>query len=84
MVGPSGEARVTASDLARLPRITVTIVDHGTKATLEGGELRHLLEKVGTPLGERLRGKEVARYVTVEAADGYVAVFALAELDDGR
>ncbi len=32
---------------------------------------------------ETLRGKNLALYVRVSAADGYLAVFALAELDPG-
>src|SRR5690606_23272704 len=83
VAGPSGEQRITATDLAALPRVTLTIDDHGTKATFEGVELRHLLEKAGAPLGETLRGKDLTRYVVVEAADGYRVLFALAELDAG-
>ena len=83
VAGPSGEQRITTTDLANMPRVTVTIDDHGTKATFEGVELRHLLEKVGAPLGEKLRGKDLTRYVVVEAADGYRVLFALAELDAG-
>ncbi|HEY0872300.1 MAG TPA: molybdopterin-dependent oxidoreductase [Vicinamibacterales bacterium] len=83
ITGPSGEQRITATDLAALPRVTLTIDDHDTKATFEGVELRHLLEKVGAPLGETLRGKDLTRYVVVEAADGYRVLFALAELDAG-
>jgi len=32
-------------------------------------------------LGEQLRGKRLAEYLVVEAADGYKAVFALPEVD---
>ena len=83
VVGPSGEQRVTAAELAHMPRVTVTVDDHGTKAAFEGVELRHLLGKVGAPLGDKLRGRELTRYVVVEAADGYRVLFALAELDAG-
>jgi hypothetical protein len=35
----------------------------------------------GVEFGEHLRGKALANYLSVEAADGYRAVFALPELD---
>ncbi len=40
-----------------------------------------LLREAGVTLGPALRGKHLAKYVLVEAADGYRAVFALPELD---
>ncbi len=33
------------------------------------------------PAGEKIRGKALALYLLVEAADGYRAVFALPEMD---
>ena len=48
---------------------------------LAGPYLIDLLGAVGAPAGEALRGKNLALYVRVSAADGYRAVFALAELD---
>jgi DMSO/TMAO reductase YedYZ molybdopterin-dependent catalytic subunit len=83
VVGPGGEQRIAHDALATLERTTITFTDHGEKIRFEGVELRHLLSQVGAPLGEPLRGTEVARYVLVEARDGYAAVFALAELDSG-
>ena len=43
--------------------------------------LRHLLTLVQAPVGETLRGEALCLVVRIEAADGYQAVFALAELD---
>jgi hypothetical protein len=83
LVGPAASQKVMLAELASLPRTSVTVDDHGSKATFEGVELRHLLAKVGAPLGDKLRGKELAHYVIAEAADGYRVVFALAELDAG-
>jgi hypothetical protein len=40
-----------------------------------------VLAKAGVPTGKDLRGRAMALYVVVDAADDYRAVFALAELD---
>jgi hypothetical protein len=40
-----------------------------------------LLCRADVPLGKQLRGPRLKLYVVVEAADGYRAVFALAEFD---
>lgn len=71
-----------ASDLAKLPRRTVSVKDHDVPAVFEGVDLRDALKLAAVKLGDnQLRGKELARFLLVEAADGYQAVFALAELD---
>lgn len=83
VVGPAESQQIPLAQLAAMPRTTVTVDDHGTRTTFEGVELRHLLAKVGAPLDDKLRGKQLSHYVIVEAADGYRALFALAELDAG-
>lgn len=40
-----------------------------------------MLERVGAPLGERLRGPALLSHVVVGAADGYALVLSLAEVD---
>ncbi len=73
---------LTAAELGRLPRQSVTAKAHdGRESRYEGVALIDLLKKAGLPTGNDLRGKAVALYVVVEAADGYGAVFALPELD---
>lgn len=47
----------------------------------EGVAIVDILQKAGLKFGEALRGKALATYVLVEAADGYQAVFALPEFD---
>jgi hypothetical protein len=81
--GVAGESvRLTASDLKKLPRVEVDAVDHGgNKARYSGVPLRALLDKVGVPQGEKLRGKWIGSFVAVDALDDYRAVFGLAELD---
>lgn len=56
--------------------------DHDGKDTsFEGVELGEVLKLVGVKFGEGLRGKSLALFLVVAAADGYRAVLALPELD---
>lgn len=74
--------KLAATDLAKLPRSTVKAKDHdGKEATYEGVALVEILKLAGVESGEKLRGKSLAKFLLVEAADGYRAVFALPELD---
>jgi hypothetical protein len=75
--------RFDAAALSALPVQTVKAEAHGNKVECRGPALIDVLAKVGTPSGEALRGKNLALYVRVSAADGYRAVFSLAELDSG-
>lgn len=81
----SGELKqpltVDAALLRSLPRESVEALDHGKPGKWEGVKLSTLLEKAGAPLGDTLRGRNLAGYVLVSAADGYRVVFALAEFD---
>ena len=81
--GTTGEPiRLTEGDLKKLPRTEVEAVDHaGNKARYSGVPLRVLLDKVGVPQGEKVRGKWIGSFVAVDALDDYRAVFGLAELD---
>jgi hypothetical protein len=81
--GTTGEPiRLTETDLKKLPRIEVEAVDHGgAKARYSGVPLRALLDRLGVPQGEKVRGKWVGSFVAVDALDDYRAVFGLAELD---
>ncbi len=72
---------VTAEDLTKLPHHTIKASEHGTPATFDGVLLSDVLAKVNTPTRDKLRGKALAQYLLVEAADGYRAVFALPEFD---
>lgn len=74
--------KLTAADLMKLPRRTVRAKDHGGKeAAFEGVEIVEVLKLAGVKFGEGLRGKSLALFLVVEAADNYRAVFALPELD---
>ena len=57
-------------------------VDHGgAQVTFEGVPARALLKLAGAPSGHELRGPRLSLYVLAEAADGYKALYALAEFD---
>jgi len=70
------------ADIAKLPRCSVPAKDHGAaESVFEGVALVDVLQLAGVKFGDGLRGKSLALYLVVEAADGYQAVFALPELD---
>ena len=78
-----------AADWARLPQQTVRAADPGgpghapIRGAFTGVPLRALLTRMGVPEGPALRGAALRAYLVAEASDGYVAVFALPELDPG-
>ncbi|HUC55719.1 MAG TPA: molybdopterin-dependent oxidoreductase [Candidatus Cybelea sp.] len=76
---------LTASDLKKMPRKTLSVVNPHEKKTevYEGVLLEELLRKAGVPQGEKMRGPAMTTYVVAEAEDGYRVVFSLAELDLG-
>jgi len=70
------------SDLEKMPHVSVEVKDHdGRLTTYEGVPLAELLRAAGAPIGEKLRGANMASYIVAEAKDGYRVVFALPELD---
>jgi DMSO/TMAO reductase YedYZ molybdopterin-dependent catalytic subunit len=73
--------RLTIEDLAKLPHIKLHASAHGVEGDWAGVPLIEVLRAAGAPTGEAQRGPALALYVRVTAADGYRAVFALAELD---
>jgi len=74
---------LTVADLKTLPRKTLRVDNPHSKKTevYEGVLVEDLLKKAGVPQGEQLRGKGMATYVLVEAADDYRALFSLAEFN---
>lgn len=55
----------------------------GKDHTYSGVLVSDILGKAGVTLGPELRGENLAKYLLVEASDGYQVLFALAELDKG-
>ncbi|MBX3278311.1 MAG: molybdopterin-dependent oxidoreductase [Acidobacteria bacterium] len=85
-VSVSGEVekpvKLTAADLGKLPRRSIRAKGHdGKESEFEGVPLVEVLKTAGVKFGEKLRGKHLALYLLVEAADAYRAVYALPELD---
>jgi hypothetical protein len=84
VAGEDGKTvRFDQAALARLPQHTVHAEAHGKSVECTGANLIDVLGAVGAASGEALRGKHLALYARISAADGYRAVFALAELDPG-
>jgi hypothetical protein len=78
----SGKQTILArADLEALPRAKITAGSSSSSATFEGVALDRVLEKEGVGLGETMKGKRMASYLLVEAADGYRVLFALPEID---
>src|SRR5215470_7230388 len=73
--------KLTAEDLAKMPRASVRTLSNGMETVYEGVWLHEILKMAGAPQGSTLRGKALASYVLAEAQDGYQVVFSLAELD---
>jgi len=74
---------VTATELSRMPRLSVDVHNPHSENTehYEGVRVSDLLAKAGVPLGEKLRGVALATYIVVQAGDGYAVVYSIAEID---
>ena len=72
---------IAAADLAKLPRHTAILNDHGKQISYEGALLHDVLAQGGVDFAKGLRGKQLSSYVAALASDGYEVVYALAELD---
>jgi hypothetical protein len=84
LTGPRGQTRtVTSADLNAMTRREVTANAHHVSGQFAGVSMAEVLRLVGAPQGDSLRGPALATYVIIEGADGYRALFALAEFDAG-
>ena len=88
IVKVTGEVRapldLKLSDLQQYNQVQVKYKDKdGNYHNYSGVVLADILQKAGVPLGKELHGKNLAKFVVAEGSDGYQAVFALAELDNG-
>ena len=74
--------RLGMSDLLAMKQIEVTARDHGGQQRVyKGVTLFDILNAAGVPVGSQLRGKNLLKYVSVKAADGYEVIFTLPEID---
>ncbi len=73
---------LTVKDLAKFTRREVKAKSHDGKESIYGGyNLSDILFSAGAKIGkDELRGKELGAYLLIEAADGYKATFAIAEI----
>jgi DMSO/TMAO reductase YedYZ molybdopterin-dependent catalytic subunit len=83
ILGDVARPRVlTHADLQQLPRRCVTLAGPDEREhRYEGVPLASLLELTGMKFEPEIHDERVHTCVLVEAADGYRAVFALAEID---
>jgi DMSO/TMAO reductase YedYZ molybdopterin-dependent catalytic subunit len=82
----SGEVKtplkLSLAEVEAMPAQTISVKDHdGTTASYEGVPLEDILIRPGVPHGDSLRSDALRLCVLANAADGYKAVFTLAELD---
>jgi DMSO/TMAO reductase YedYZ molybdopterin-dependent catalytic subunit len=76
------QLKLTRTDLDAFTRQSLRAKDHdGKEYKYEGVAIVDILKKAGVKFGKELRGKALATYLLVEAADGYQAVYALPEFD---
>jgi hypothetical protein len=75
------EITITEDDLAKMPRHTATVSEHGKTSEYEGVFLHDILQRAGAPLGDQLRGKALSTYILATARDGYAVVYTLTETD---
>lgn len=74
--------RLAAADLAKLSRIELKAKDQdGKDSNYAGFLLRDVLTLADAKFGKDFRGAQLGNFVLIEAADGYKAVFAAAELE---
>jgi hypothetical protein len=72
----------TMAALRALPSTTVRAAGHdGVMSDFKGVSLSLQLGRAGAALGDNLRGAGLTQYLVAEAADGYRAVLAYAEID---
>lgn len=84
VVGLDGaEKTLSAEALAAMPRAKVETAWGDKARVFEGPRLAYVLRAAGVPVGARMHGDPMMSYVTVTGADGFVALYALPELDDG-
>ncbi|MBR0655602.1 molybdopterin-dependent oxidoreductase [Plastoroseomonas arctica] len=76
------EVSVPAAEIAALPHVTVRGPGREA-ASYSGVPLVALLERVGAPFGQAMRGAALRVVVVVRASDGYAATLSLAEIDPG-
>lgn len=74
--------KMAIEDLKKMKLTEVKTTDrNGETHIYKGVELHTILDGVGVTMGSELRGKNLLKYLLLEAADGYKVIFTLAEID---
>jgi hypothetical protein len=85
VLGPTRQEPVhlTLDELKSMKHVPIKV--HNPHAdrdeTYDGVRLVDLLSKLGTPLGDQLRGKALSSYIVAKGSDGYTTVLSIAEVD---
>ncbi|WP_159476464.1 molybdopterin-dependent oxidoreductase [Dyadobacter sp. 3J3] len=82
----SGEVTIplnlSVQDLSAYKQISHKVKDKdGKEHEFRGVALIEVFEKAGVTTGGKLRGKNLAKYVLIKAADGYEVIYSLPEID---
>ena len=73
---------LSVNDLFAMPVSTVKAKDKDGKLhDFTGVALVEVLKRAGVTLGPQLRGENLSKYLVAKAADGYKAIYSLAEID---
>lgn len=73
---------LSIADMAALPRQTIHVTDEkGVPAEYSGVPIATILKKAGAPLGDGLKGGNMAMGLIGRAPDGYHVLYSLAEFD---
>jgi len=73
---------LSIADIAAFQRQTIHVTDEkGTPAEYGGVPVAEILEKAGAPLGNSMKGPNMAMGLVARAPDGYHVLFSLAEFD---
>jgi hypothetical protein len=73
---------LSITDLAAFERQTIQVTDEkGAHALYAGVSVAEILKKTGAPLGNELKGPNMALGLIARAPDGYRVLFSIAEFD---
>lgn len=74
--------KLTVEDLSGLRQAEVKTKDRdGKEHVFKGVRLIDVLDSAGVTIGKELRGENLAKYILINAVDGYQVIFALPEVD---
>jgi hypothetical protein len=81
-VHAGSEVKFSAADLGKLAAVKIRAMpEHRSEGEYTCAAVASVLGAAGVEFGKSLRGKRMADFLLVKAADGYEVVFALPELD---